>query len=91
MKEHIRLLEDRVKELVSQNFKLVQRLTLAEENNVHAEIKQQNLEQYIAREELDMPIQVQTAVCNTKIQNNRMLPPASAKAAVQVSKLHAPS
>ena len=40
MKEHIRLLEERVKELVSQNFKLVQRLTQAEECKVHAEIEE---------------------------------------------------
>ena len=38
MKEHIRLLEERVKDLVSQNCKLVQRLTQAEESNVQAEM-----------------------------------------------------
>ena len=38
MKEHIRLLEERVKELVSQNCKLVQRLTSAEESKVQAEM-----------------------------------------------------
>ena len=44
LKEHIRLLEERVKELVSQNFKLVQRLTQAEENMVEAELRQDNLD-----------------------------------------------
>ena len=41
MKEHIRLLEERVKELVAQNFKLVQRLTQAEENKINAEIREE--------------------------------------------------
>ena len=43
LKEHIRLLEERVKELVSQNFKLVQRLTQAEENKVAHELKQEEV------------------------------------------------
>ena len=38
MMEHIRLLEERVKELVSQNCKLVQRLTHAEEQKMQAEM-----------------------------------------------------
>jgi len=43
LKEHIRLLEDRVKELVSQNFKLVQRLTQAEESILEAELRHDDL------------------------------------------------
>ena len=53
MKEHIRLLEDRVKELVSQNFKLVQRLTQAEESKVNAEIQQEQDHKLQFMEDLD--------------------------------------
>ena len=44
LKEHIRLLEERVKELVAQNFKLIQKLTKVEESKVDEELKQEDLE-----------------------------------------------
>ena len=40
LKEHIRLLEVRVKELVSQNFKLVSQLTKAEEHGIRNRTKE---------------------------------------------------
>ena len=42
LKEHIRVLEERVQELVSQNFKLVQRLTQAEEIKLQEELRHQD-------------------------------------------------
>lgn len=116
MKEHIRLLEDRVKELVSQNFKLVQRLTQAEETNVNAELRQELRELEKKRpgsDQLDglltspeetrevqfktakqpVPNKIETAAYSksTSVPNSRVLPPSSAKAMTQPSKLRAPS
>ena len=107
MKDHIRLLEERVKELVSQNFKLVQKLTEAEESKVNAEILEENQladgdknnsdEQTCnpqfktAKQRVPNKIETVVNAKSTDNQISRLLPPSSAKAATQASKLKAPS
>lgn len=80
LKEHIRLLEERVKELVSQNMKLVQRLTEAEEENLQAELKQEDLEIAPKRDSIDKD---QTAQQRSKTaeneRNSRSIQPSKLK------------
>ena len=105
LKEHIRVLEERVQELVSQNFKLVQRLTEAEEIKLQEELRHEDflneqnglspVDSHARQLKTEQPGEVkkmERAASATQIQKPRNLAPNSAKALpAQMSKMKKPT